>query len=66
MSQAQARESVVSLVTSEYLSDVRSRSIFRKINVTVMCIIVGKSGWQCSHTRSEIKGCMQRGWCRRH
>lgn len=47
VSHAQARESVVSLMTSEYLSDVRSRSIFRKINVTVMCIMVGKSGWQC-------------------
>lgn len=37
----------MSLMTSEYLSDVRSRSIFSKINVTVMCIMVGKSGWQC-------------------
>jgi hypothetical protein len=40
-------ETVVSIMTAEYLSDVRSRNIFRTINVTVMCLMEEKSDWQC-------------------
>lgn len=30
---------------NEYVSDVRSMSVFRKLNVTVMCSVEDRRGW---------------------
>lgn len=33
--------------------------------MTVMCVLEDGSGWPCQHAKGEMKGLLERWWCRK-